>query len=524
MFRDDYTNFTFDDLRSENFKVWITNKGDLKRNMSPNFSDKFNTPTYGQIRYHEGTTIDKQDFKFSCVAVDVTLNEWRAITEWLSPLKSGKLLFDWNDKYYYMVKLSKAPNGTMFIKSKIDKTMGQLFIITFDLEFTTVYDWAAIGPYCEQKVLSDGNIKNLIDPSIYNNEYYIPQIIRKDQDNWNCGHKAQGYITTNEADYIIIDMPTVGTYTDCCFADGTKLYRFYRSAVHVCKVLINNGDSNPNNWPEYTTLHSTNDFYKFDLPYKNLYFTSEREMSYDLHQKENVCFCNCASFDMYPTFYAPSNFKVKKNDNVLYSYESNGEISRDVLINNQQFTFTCGGKSIEAITNYSGIPLFKNINLKSQLSIPSGRPELLKTIFVKKESWLAGIKLTFKINGPLIYDRFNPFVVQLFDNNFSNSVNIFNIDKYGDKQYFNNPGKCNIIVDPIIKQYYVENSGWLLEIYYIPITDSNSINGQYYYGDNDISKQYELNSYVYISLCDCYWLDVTSTSKWSVGCTTRDVI
>ena len=94
MFRDNYTNFTFDDLRSENFKVWITNKNDLKRNMSPNFSDKFNAPTYGQVRYHEGTTIDKQDFKFSCVAVDVTLNEWRAITEWLSPLKSGKLVFD----------------------------------------------------------------------------------------------------------------------------------------------------------------------------------------------------------------------------------------------------------------------------------------------------------------------------------------------------------------------------------------------------------------------------------------------
>jgi hypothetical protein len=94
MFRDNYTNFTFDDLQSENFKVWITNKNDLKRNMSPNFSDKFNTPTYGQIRYHEGTTIDKQDFQLQCVAVDITLTEWRAITEWLSPLKSGKLTFD----------------------------------------------------------------------------------------------------------------------------------------------------------------------------------------------------------------------------------------------------------------------------------------------------------------------------------------------------------------------------------------------------------------------------------------------
>jgi phage-related protein len=140
MFRDEYTNFSFNEQDSSSFKVWITNKNDLKRNMSPNFSDKFNTPTYGQIRYHEGTTIDKQDFKLSCVAVNVTLTEWRAITEWLSPLVSGKLRFDWNEKYYYMVKLSKAPSGTMFMKSKIDNVVGQLYIINFDIEFTTVND------------------------------------------------------------------------------------------------------------------------------------------------------------------------------------------------------------------------------------------------------------------------------------------------------------------------------------------------------------------------------------------------
>ena len=37
------------------------NSGFVRENH--NFSDKFNSPTYGQIRYHEGTTIDKQDFK-----------------------------------------------------------------------------------------------------------------------------------------------------------------------------------------------------------------------------------------------------------------------------------------------------------------------------------------------------------------------------------------------------------------------------------------------------------------------------
>lgn len=175
MFRDEYTNFSFNGLQSENFKVWITNKGDLQRNMSPNFSDKFNTPTGSQIRYHEGTTIDKQDFKLSCAAIDVTLSEWGAITEWLSPLKSGKLRFEWNDNYYYMVKISRAPSGVMFMSGNIDSVMGQLYTITFTLEFTTVHDWAALGNYAEQNSIND------IDVSVYNNEYNMPSIIMRDK-------------------------------------------------------------------------------------------------------------------------------------------------------------------------------------------------------------------------------------------------------------------------------------------------------------------------------------------------------
>lgn len=213
MFRDEYTNFSFNELESENFKVWITNKNDLKRNMSPNFSDKFNTPTGSQIRYHEGTTIDKQDFKLSCAAIDVTLNEWRAITEWLSPLKQGKLRFEWNDNYYYMVKISKAPSGTMFMKGRVDNVMGQLYVITFDLEFTTVHDWAALGNYAEQNSIKE------IDMSVYNNEYYMPSIIMRDKYVYRTALKDQTLYPSgdvvivssgNANDFALLDSDTDG--------------------------------------------------------------------------------------------------------------------------------------------------------------------------------------------------------------------------------------------------------------------------------------------------------------------------
>ena len=36
MFRDTYTDFSFNEIKSENFKVWITNNKDLQRSMSTN--------------------------------------------------------------------------------------------------------------------------------------------------------------------------------------------------------------------------------------------------------------------------------------------------------------------------------------------------------------------------------------------------------------------------------------------------------------------------------------------------------
>lgn len=163
MFRDNYTNFSFNDLHSKNFKVWITNKNDLKRNMTPNFTDKFNTPTYGQVRYYEGTTIDKQDITFNCVAINITANEWRAITNWLSPLAVGKLRFDWNPHYYYVVKLSKAITGEYWALNNVDPILGNLYNVTFSVSFSTVYDWAAMGSPSESAIhysIPEDNIKD----------------------------------------------------------------------------------------------------------------------------------------------------------------------------------------------------------------------------------------------------------------------------------------------------------------------------------------------------------------------------
>jgi hypothetical protein len=93
MFRDDYTDFYFNNLSSRNFKVWITNSNDLQINFAPSFSDTFTSPSFTQSRYYEGTKIEKQDIQVKMAAIGVTKQEWRAITEWLSPLAIGPLVF-----------------------------------------------------------------------------------------------------------------------------------------------------------------------------------------------------------------------------------------------------------------------------------------------------------------------------------------------------------------------------------------------------------------------------------------------
>ena len=134
-FRDKYTDFTFDDKKSSSYKVWITNKNDLQLALTPNFKDKFTSPQFGGVRYLDGTTIEKTDIKISCIAIDVTLNEWRAICNWLSPTKIGKLSFDFNKNTYYNVKLSSSVTAKMFNYGGKDELLGGRKVIEFSLSF-----------------------------------------------------------------------------------------------------------------------------------------------------------------------------------------------------------------------------------------------------------------------------------------------------------------------------------------------------------------------------------------------------
>ena len=511
MFRDTYTDFSFNEIKSENFKVWITNNKDLQRSMSPNFSDKFNSPTYGQTRFHEGTTIDKQDFKLSCAAINITLNEWRAITEWLSPLKSGKLRFDWNDKYYYMVKVSKAITGSMFIKSKVDSVMGDLYIINFTVEFTTINDWAALGPYCWQEE-SKNDIRE-VNPSIYNNGYYIPQFIeRMDED------ASKEYKYSSSIDYHYIRSVDPYDKTTISIKDNEiKYYETYEDAQQ-------NGDQG--------LLWSITGN-KVDIDGTKLY-----SKDYSINEN-NLIICNPSSLNMYLEFASNGNTVINKDGITYYkfSYVPDEKVINKwiplTIINTKNGTVTSNGIPIQSLS-INDVNVYEKkdddsfVN-KGGLVIPSGRPELMKVIVKEYTTHDNNVhELKCLLNSKPIYSRENKCIVHLFDKDFMK-----HIDEYDKNQYSNNNKTYGLVLEntnhmvidtPVIK-YYKENDCWYLSLFFKDQEDFNNMNN----GNLNLSK---INT-LYISICDYESLKIEVSkpiedslviSSWSVSGQTREVI
>jgi hypothetical protein len=145
-FRDNYTNFKFNDISSETMKVWVTNNKDLQFQLTPSFTDTFVAPVAAKTRYHTATTFTSSDIQVKCIAIGVSIHDWRAIQNWLAPDKKGKLQLDFNDNTYYDVKIKQQIKGNSFVDGHVNPIEGDIYNIEFTVDFTTIGDWAALGP------------------------------------------------------------------------------------------------------------------------------------------------------------------------------------------------------------------------------------------------------------------------------------------------------------------------------------------------------------------------------------------
>ena len=520
-FRDKYTDFTFADKKSSSYKVWITNKNDIEIALTPSFKDQFTTPQFGGVRYLNGTTVEKTDIKVSCIAIDVTLNEWRSICNWLSPFKVGKLSFDFNKYTYYNVKLSNSVNGKMFNYRGKDQLLGGKKIIEFSLTFTTVGDYAALGPFNSGLISyerTNTDINNIINELVTRsaNHYNIP-CIYSDVNTIKVGDCVTGLDIKLESDnYSRLQWKTDED------TDKDIIHQLSYENSNWRYIIFPEGEDSSTNY-YYDSIHKDN--YISVLQQKSNLILAQTSNDSNYTESINIDntglnIFNVGEYEAYPQIHLnhiSSGFEVWLDDVLYYDYTfNNNRWFNNINIDCQSGVITYNGRIVENATDSFGYNLInKSINM-GPLAIQSGNPEIHRA----KLTGVNGNSLTFLLEEPLIdisHDSINLGVT--ITNNILNNIG------YGEGNYdsgYYEPHMINIPENSFYQtdiHCYIEQNKENSSIITINMTP-NKISGKFNKW-NDIEHKWEwepanLNEsddkdkIFYISLCKASRLTIKS--------------
>lgn len=379
-FRDQYTDFTFDDKKSSSYKVWITNKNDLQLALTPNFKDKFTSPQFGGVRYLDGTTIEKTDIKFSCIAIDVTSNEWRAICNWLSPTKVGKLSFNFNHYTHYNVKLSSTVTAKMFNYGGKDSLIGGRKIIEFSLSFTTVGDYAAFGPINTGLI----NFERTYD---VNNEYtnMINELIMRSANHYHmpCIYADTTQVAVN--DYVTgLDLElNSGVYPYLKWQEDSMTNHQLSFKTNTWEYIIYPKGGNDSSDYYYRANHNEN-YISVLQPKAILQSAAASGESID-HKEvtvDNTGFniFNIGEYEAYPRIMLNSvrvGFEVWLDDTLYYSYTfGNNRTLNNIVIDCQSGIVTYNGRILDNAVDAFGYKVIVDSYNLGPMAVPSGEPEI----------------------------------------------------------------------------------------------------------------------------------------------------
>lgn len=121
---DDFMSFQWDGVDAfEQYGAFILNdkKGSLKFYNGPSFSNEYSKPQFenntGELM---GVTFNRQTISFSIGIYWISIEDYRKLIYWLHPLKISSLIFGFEPKFQYNVKLSKIGDSTRWIVGKED--------------------------------------------------------------------------------------------------------------------------------------------------------------------------------------------------------------------------------------------------------------------------------------------------------------------------------------------------------------------------------------------------------------------
>ena len=115
---DDFATFVWRGVKSfDTYGAFIiNNKNSLKFYNGPSFTNEYSKPKFSATGSNlTGISFSTQTISFQVGAYWLTEAEYREFINWLNPYEISYLGFDFEDKYDYLVKLSKIGDSTRYI-------------------------------------------------------------------------------------------------------------------------------------------------------------------------------------------------------------------------------------------------------------------------------------------------------------------------------------------------------------------------------------------------------------------------
>lgn len=115
---DDFATFVWRGVKSfDTYGAFIiNNKNSLKFYNGPSFTNEYSKPKFSTTGSNlTGISFSTQTISFQVGAYWLTEAEYREFINWLNPYEISYLGFDFEDKYDYLVKLSKIGDSTRYI-------------------------------------------------------------------------------------------------------------------------------------------------------------------------------------------------------------------------------------------------------------------------------------------------------------------------------------------------------------------------------------------------------------------------
>ena len=424
MFRDDFTDFSYNNISSREMKVWITNSHDLTEIITPKVSDSYISPSFADGRYYSGSTISSSSISLKCIAIDISDREKHDIAQWLNPRSTGRLTFGYDPYHYYEVKVSDEILGTKWVRGRYDKNLGgYTYIYEFTVKFETINDWAKLGnpvnlrlDYIKQSLEDVCGVEEDDETEEVKQERQAKQYEYLNNQFSNCNNS---YFLPNIL-YAKLPLISRGVYTASEFYNLTQqpsqvilrpLGTSYNFTLDTTEVSIKNPDGSSNNFDQYASITDKNTMiylYYDCVLYQSNWSTDANMYTITNLGTENLTFTysNLGTTKKDETDGSSSyqlGISCDQEEAVQAEYIIGSETFLSIVYDSSNGILTNGGQLFDNVTKSNlGLPMSGYQSAINPITITTGNAEIvelnnfitIESVTQNNETWYKTITLT----------------------------------------------------------------------------------------------------------------------------------